>query len=65
MQQSLNKKTKIKIADCIPQNKCFDYLRPKGEVIMKKDNDFDALSLQIKGDCWVTAQGRLASSQKC
>ena len=36
----------------IPKGKSYDYLRPKGEITTKKDQDFDVVSLEIKADSW-------------
>ena len=41
----LCEKSKIKIVDMTPPDQCFDYLRPKGEILYKEDEGFDVILL--------------------
>ena len=48
------RKTRFKVFDMTLSDECFNYLSPKGEIICRKDEDFDAIHLQICTDGWYT-----------
>ena len=55
MGSSLAKEKKIKIADLTPKGRFFYYLRPSGEVIMRKVEDFDVLCFEKRAKDWYSA----------
>ena len=53
------KSRKIKIIDVTPKGKSFDYLRPKGEIVVIKDEDFDTSCFEIRAEGRYSATVRL------
>lgn len=60
---SLRKK-RFKIIDMTGPDRCFNYLRSKGEITCRKDGGFDVIHLQIfangyyTGDVWLKHKPR-------
>ena len=40
-------KNKLKIKSLVPEGEFFNHLRPKGEILIKKDEDFDIICFEI------------------
>ena len=55
MGSSLAKERKIKIADVTPKGRFFDYLKPSGDIIMRKVEDFDVLCFEMRAKDWYCA----------
>ena len=57
-------KKKIKIIDVMLKGKKYDYLRPKGEIILQRDEDFDVICFDIREEGWCTNTVYLWPRQK-
>ena len=56
---SFERKKKIKIMNMNMANRCFDYLRRKGEIICRKEHKFVVIRLEIRTEDWFTSTLRL------
>ena len=59
MGQPLTRKKEINMIDLTLPNKCFNYLRLGGEIICKKNSDFDIIKLQIRAESLFTSTAAL------
>ena len=55
---------KIKIRDITPKEKSFDYLKPRGEIVIRKDEDFDIPVFEIRAEGWYSATVHLWPKSK-
>ena len=59
MGQTLTRKKRIKVIDLFPPDQGFDYSRPKGKIICRKDAKFHVMKLEITAEGWFTSNVRL------
>ena len=59
MGSKLSKKNRLKVADLIPKSREFSQLVASGEIIFKKDCDFDIPEVEINIDGYFQALVRL------
>ena len=49
------------MTDLSPPDRCFDYLRARGEIIFRKDDEFDIIKLKIEAEGWFNSIVRIWS----
>lgn len=54
----------IKIVDVLPKGKSFDYQTRQGEIVVRKDEDFDIPCFNVRAKGWYSATVCLRSKLK-
>lgn len=60
----IEKNRKIKIVDVLPKGKYLDYQTRQGEIVIRKDEDFDIPCFNVRAKGWYSATVRLRSKLK-
>ena len=55
MMRSKILKNKLKIKSLIPEGESFNYLIPRGEILIWKDEDFDVICFETNAEGWFPA----------